>query len=358
MPTQSGSGRWGARVVRGEERWADGRWAMGCSGCAWGKTLVAGRWALGRPASDAGCANAKPERGRRRTVEARRARAALPLRLDLPRVELDAKVHELAGARVLQQVAPARLVGVRKGRRALEGVGVALIGDLGALVLLGGLAERLARPHGHARDSTLAVEGHDLVRDQRVGHARVVLGPLHEPAAVGDDLLDGIVEQPLEDGVVFPQAGEQRLGPVERAGDVKLPLGGVGLARRLVALEVAEPLALLAQAPLGRGVGDDLGRRRRRVGVGNVREARRRAAALLGDAAHEQTAGALLHGRALDDVDAEVEAKVDEARQRDALLGVLRSHRCSGFARGPGPMGSILVLGLCVGNAGQGLPCS
>lgn len=172
------------------------------------------------------------------------------------------------------------------------------------------------------------------MRDQRVGHARVVLGPLHEPAAAGDDLLDGIVEQPLEDGVVLPQAGEQRLGALERAGAVKRPLRRVGLARRLVALEVAEPLALLAQAPLGRGVGDHLGRRRRRVGVGNVREARRRAAALLGDAAHEQAAGALLHGRALDGVDAEVEAKVGEARQRDALLRVLRRHRCSGCAWG------------------------
>ena len=199
------------------------------------------------------------------------------------------------------------------------------------------------------------------MRDQRVGHARVVLGPLHQPAARGagvGDLLHGRVEQALEDGVGLAQAGEHRLGALERARAVKLPLGGVGLARRLVALEVVEPLALLAQAPLGRGVGDDLGRRRRRVGVGNVREARGRAAALVGDAAHEQAAGALLHGRALDDVDAEVEAKVGEARQRDALLGVLRSHRCSGCAWGPGPMGSILVLGLCVGNAGQGLPCS
>ena len=44
----------------------------------------------------------------------------------------------------LQHVAPARLVGVRKGSRSLEGVGVAVLGVLGALVLLCGLAQRLA----------------------------------------------------------------------------------------------------------------------------------------------------------------------------------------------------------------------
>lgn len=59
------------------------------------------------------------------------------------------------------------------------------------------------------------------------------------------------------------------------------------------------------------------------VGAGHARKAGRGAPALLGDAAHKEAARALLHGRALDGVDAQVEAKVDEARERDAGLGVL-----------------------------------
>jgi len=88
-----------------------------------------------------------------RTVEPGRARAALPLRLDLAREQLGGKISQLAAAGILrgargwswavykntravgggwvlgaqtnlQKIAPARLVRVRKRRRPLEGVRV------------------------------------------------------------------------------------------------------------------------------------------------------------------------------------------------------------------------------------------
>jgi len=68
----------------------------------------------------------------------------------------------------------------------------------------------------------------------------------------------------------------------------------------------------------------------RRKGRGDARKAGGGAPALLGDAPHKEAARALLHGRALDGVDAQVEAKVGEARQRDALLGVLRAAKRKG----------------------------
>ena len=113
-----------------------------------------------------------------------RARGALAPRPHRARVQLDAKVLNLARAAVLQQVAPARLVDVREGHRALEREGVALVGAARVRVLLGRLAERLAAAGGDARDAALAVELHQLVGDQRVGHARVVLDALQQPPAV------------------------------------------------------------------------------------------------------------------------------------------------------------------------------
>ena len=60
-----------------------------------------------------------------------------------------------------------------------------------------------------------------------------------------------------------------------------------------------------------------------RKGRGHARKAGRGAPPFLGNAPHKEAARALLHGRALDGVDPQVEAKVGEAGQRNALLGVL-----------------------------------
>jgi len=243
------------------------------------------------------------------------------------------------------------------------------------------------RSGGDARDAALAVKLHHFVRDQRVGHARVVLETLHQPPPVAvagrarcahralrevgrvragrgvarvdrgrvghgpelgaQQLLLDAAEQALEDRVVLAQPVDECVGALERFGRVLRPLRLVGLARLRVGLQVAEALALPAQA--GRAGAGRLEAHgwRWRVRVGDAREARRRAALLVCEqegkagvsakrarawpglertqhAPREEAARALLALGALDRVRVHVEAVVGEARQRDALLGVLR----------------------------------
>ena len=188
-----------------------------------------------------------------------------------------------------------------------------------------GLAERLTRARGHARYATLAVKAHDLVRDQHFLHARRVLDALHESAsehARHGDLVLGGAQHALQDGIFLSQRIEQRLGACDGTGGVLLPRGDVGLARRLVGLEVAEALALPPQAGGGRGVPDDRKRRWRRVGRADVRKARARAPLLVEHAARKDAARALLRLRATHGVRCDVQPVVGEARQRDALFGV------------------------------------
>jgi hypothetical protein len=227
----------------------------------------------------------------------------------------------MVGKRVhLEQVAPARLVDVREGRSALERERLA-DGIMGCGVQLRRrLAERLARGLRHARYATLAVKLHDLGRDQLVGHAHVVLLALHEPAAVARaaatsarrggvrgrvsargcgvgrcsflvkrrivrgrsvDLLLGRGEHVAQNRVVLAERVDERVGLLDGARGVVRPLRHVGLARRLVLLQVAEALALPPQAGRRRRVVRDAHGRRWRVGKGDVGETSARAALLV-----------------------------------------------------------------------------
>lgn len=84
----------------------------------------------------------------------------------------------------------------------------------------------------------------------------------------------------------------------------------------------------------------------RRVRVGDAREARRRAPFLVQDPLHVEAARALLGLGAGHRVGGDVEAVVGEARQRNAVLGVLSSHtdRLSGARRGVGLKGEAVAL--------------
>jgi len=284
-----------------------------------------------------------------RTVEPRRRGGALALRLDLARVELDAKVGNLARAGALEQVAPSRLVNVREGGGALEGESTADGVGVRIVQLRRRLAERLARGDGHARDAALAVKLHDLGGDELVGHAHVVLAPLQQPPALADtrgvDLLLGGREQVAQDGVVLAERVDQRVGLLDRGVGVLLPLLDVGLARGLVRLQVAQTLALPPEAGRGRRVLHDAHGWRRGVGEGDVGEAGARAALLIQHAAREQAARALLGLGAVHRVGGDVQPVVGEARQRQARLGVL----CRvGWGLGCGA--ARAVLGACVGS--------
>lgn len=172
----------------------------------------------------------------------------------------------------------------------------------------------------------VAVEGHELVRDERVRHAHVVLGALQQPApGRGHDLVPGRGEEALQHRVALAQRAEKAVGAPDGRARVGGPLRGVGLPWRGVDLQVAEALALAAQARRAGGrLRHAFGRRWRR-GAGDVRKARGRPAPRVEDAAHEEARGALLRDGAHHGVRADVEAVVAEAGQRDAVLRVLRA---------------------------------
>ena len=115
-----------------------------------------------------------------------------------------------------------------------------------------------------AGNPALAVELHELVRDEDVGHVGAVLFALHEPPAHAGgrlDLVDGRVQHVAEHRVRLAERVDERPRAVDGARRVKGVLRRVGAARGLVGLEVAEARALRAQAPRARGVGDGLRRR-------------------------------------------------------------------------------------------------
>ena len=118
------------------------------------------------------------------------------------------------------------------------------------------------RTNRHSRNAPLAVKGHELVRDQDVGHVGLVLDALHQPStACGLDLVHGRVQQTLEHRVGLAERIDERLGAVDGARLVKGPLGRVGASRLVVPFQVAQSRPLGPQAAGARGLGDVEGRR-------------------------------------------------------------------------------------------------